>query len=116
MGNELNFQTAFVQATKALDQAGALASNREDTETLTNVAALYIELGARLMQPLVGHPDDDDEDEEDDFPEKQALGFAPQPADDIIPQEEELDESVGSTSKNAPSKVRSRVQGKSREL
>lgn len=89
IGDELDFTTAFIQASKALDLAGSIASNKQDTDTLNQVAALYIEMGARLMQPIVGHMEGDHEVEEEyEVPEKQALGFAPRPVEEIIPQEE----------------------------
>lgn len=89
IGEDLSFQTSFIQATKALDLAAALANNRQDTETLTTVAALYIQLGERLMQPVLGHMVEGEEEEyelEEETSEKQPIGFAPRPADSIIPE------------------------------
>lgn len=79
IGELINYATAFEQAASALDVAGAIAQDNKDVEGLSNVAALYIELGVRLMGP---GPEMEDEDVE----EKQPLGFRPPVT--IVPVEE----------------------------
>lgn len=53
IGDVVSPETAFIQAANALDVAGALAVKQDSAEVLTQIAALYIELGARLMSPGV---------------------------------------------------------------
>lgn len=89
IGEFLSPETAFVQAANALDVAGMLAIKQDDVEGISNVAALYIELGTRLMG---GVPEGDEEDEEIDheaLARKVPLGFRPHPTKEIVPDEEE---------------------------
>lgn len=80
IGRELNYLTAFAQASDALDVAGRIAQKNEDIEGLSSVAALYIELAVRLMGPV------HEMEEEEESDEKQPLGFRPEVT--IVPVEE----------------------------
>lgn len=76
IGDTLSPETAFIQASNALDVAAALAIQHNDVEGLNTVASLYIELGARLMH-AVEDGDDDDEIDEEALAKKVPLGFNP---------------------------------------
>lgn len=84
IGEFLSVETAFSQAAMALDVAGRIAQQREDVEGLSNVAALYIELGVRLMGPT----EDEEEVDHEALAKKQPLGYCPPTAPAIVPVEE----------------------------
>lgn len=84
IGEFLSVETAFSQAAMALDVAGAIAQQRQDVEGLSNVAALYIELGARLMGPA---EEDEDHVDHEALEKKQPIGYRPCPPP-IVPVEE----------------------------
>ncbi len=66
--------SVFVQTSNILDIAASIAYAKEDVESLINIAAVYAELGSRL----VGYSNQgDDEEEEDEDYEKHPLGFSP---------------------------------------
>ena len=71
-GDVLSVETAFVQASHALDLAGALAVESRDGEQLTKIAAMYIELGSRMILPS---EDEEEEEEEHDLSSLQPIGF-----------------------------------------
>lgn len=84
IGDELSAGTAFIQASHALDVAAFMAEDERDTETLMEVARIYIAIGERLLPDYVP---DDEEDRE--FP----FGFAADAISDIvIDVEEDLEE------------------------
>lgn len=66
IGDYLNSETAFLQAADALDMAALIAIKHDDAETLYNVAALWMELGHRVVDE-----DDDSGDDEGSRP----IGF-----------------------------------------
>lgn len=89
IGDVLSPETAFIQAANALDVAATMAIARQDVEGIQNVAALYIELGTRLMGP---GPEEEEEEEEVDheaLERKIPLGFSPFVVPEIIPAETE---------------------------
>lgn len=92
IGEFLSPETAFVQAANALDVAGMLAIKQDDVEGISNVAALYIELGTRLMG---GVPEDEEEEEIDHeaLARKVPLGFCPQVVEEeeIVPDDDEVE-------------------------
>lgn len=95
IGDILSPETAFIQAANALDVAGMLAIKQDDVEGMSNVAALYIELGTRLMGGNAEEEDDDEDDvDESALARKVPLGFSPTCSPEIIPIEieEEIDE------------------------
>lgn len=87
IGEILSPETAFIQASNALDVAGAFAQEAKDIEGLNTVASLYIELAARLM-----HASEEEEEEETDeeaLSKKIPLGYKPQV---IVPEQEKEQE------------------------
>lgn len=82
IGDILSPETAFVQASAALDVAGMLAQRQDDIEGLTAVAALYLNLADKLMTgPEI--------EEEEEVAEKQPLGFSPRVVPEVQPVEVE---------------------------
>lgn len=66
IGDELSVQTAFIQASCALDVAAFIAEENRDVKGLLSVAQTYVALGERL------HGEFPDSDEE----EKAPFGFS----------------------------------------
>jgi hypothetical protein len=75
IGEVLSTESAYVQASNILDLVGPLAVESKDTELLTKVAAMYIELGSRLTIP--GEDPDAEEEEEEHDLSSVGLGFVP---------------------------------------
>lgn len=79
IGDEISVASAYVQAAIALDVAAQFAQENRDSEALTQIAAVWMEMGSRL------NPEDSEEELEegdlsggiDDYP----LGFAPPDVD-----------------------------------
>lgn len=77
IGDELSLPSTFVQAALALDKAAEFAVESRNAEQLTQIAMVWIEMGARLNGPDGGDEDDEEEEgdvagESEDYP----LGFA----------------------------------------
>lgn len=75
IGDEISMGSAFVQAAIALDLAGKYAAETQNIEQLTNIAAVWMEMGSRLNP----QGSDEDELEEGDVAggtEDYPLGFA----------------------------------------
>ena len=53
-GNELSPAVSFLQAASLLDVAAELAVESRDTETLSGLALIWMQLGERLMGPPSG--------------------------------------------------------------
>lgn len=91
IGEVLSPETAFIQASCALDVAAFIAEENRDVETLVQIAQTYVGIAERLMPH--SHDDDDDEDES-----KQPFGFfsEPLPVDVIDPElpEDEVEEEI----------------------
>lgn len=68
IGDVLGVESAFIQASKALDVAGYLAEENRDIDSLLKVAQTWVVIGERLSPDY--HEDDDDEEE------KAPFGFA----------------------------------------
>jgi hypothetical protein len=76
IGDELSLPSTFVQAALALDKAAEFAVESRNADQLTQIAMVWIEMGARLNAP---NGDDDEEDDEGDVAgesEDYPLGFA----------------------------------------
>lgn len=69
----LSAETAFLQASCALDIAALLAVESRDMQQLAAIAQQYIELGSRLMS---SH-ESEDEEEEHDLSSESGFGFVP---------------------------------------
>lgn len=72
IGDVLSPETAFIQASNILDLAAEMAFEHKDIEGLSKIAAVYMEMGSRLMVVQ-----EDDEEEDDDDCNSNPIGFAP---------------------------------------
>ncbi len=80
IGDVLSAETAFIQASTALDIAAMLAVESKDAEQLRRTAEQYIELGSRLMNP---GPAGEDDEEEHDLSSQGGFGFAAMPDKEV---------------------------------
>lgn len=74
IGDDLNFEVAFLQAAAALDLAAILAVESRDAERLESIGGHWIAMADRLMPNR--HAQDDDEEEEQTA-DKNPIGFKP---------------------------------------
>lgn len=88
IGDILSPESAFVQASMALDVAGYIAQRTEDVEGLTTVAALYISLADKLMTG----PEGEELEEVKEAADKQPLGFSPRVVPEVQPVEVERED------------------------
>lgn len=88
IGDILSPESAFVQASMALDVAGYIAQRTEDVEGLTTVAALYISLADKLMTG----PEGEELEEVKEPADKQPLGFSPRVVPEVQPVEVERED------------------------
>lgn len=75
-GNELSPAVSFLQAASLLDLTAELALESRDTETLSGLAVLWLQLGERLMGPPANESDDEEEPTELASEPRQPVGFA----------------------------------------
>lgn len=90
-GDELSLPVALLQSAALLDISAELAIESRDTEALTTVAVLWMQLGERLVnggRPASADDDDDEDGVELDSEPKQPVGFA----GSSKPKEIEVDE------------------------
>lgn len=67
--------TAFVQTSNLLDIAAQIATERQDVESLINIAAVYSDLAVNMMGGRMQNEEDDEDDYDES--EKQPIGFSP---------------------------------------
>lgn len=80
IGDFLSTESAWVQAAHALDLAGEFAVESRDIPQLTQVAAMYIELGSRMAAP----EEEDEEEEEHDLTSQPAGFVLPEPKEEPV--------------------------------
>lgn len=97
-GDILSYETAFLQASSALDIVATWAVESKDTAALATVAQQYIELGSRMMGPQ-----QEEELEEHDLTSEGDFGFVP---DDVAAAREVAN---GRTNRAATGTPRRRV-------
>jgi len=83
IGDTISPESALIQASNILDVAAMMAAEARDVEGLATVAALYMEMGIKLITD--GPGSDDDEEEK---PNKGPLGFVAEEPPVIIPVDE----------------------------
>lgn len=76
---ELDRNVALSEAASSLGRAGDIASKRQDTDNLLQVAAGWIELSHRLDNPIT-------DDVESKTEERTPMGFTPRPDTTKIPE------------------------------
>lgn len=83
-GDDLNFQVAFSQAAVSLDVAAALAVDSNNVDAMTTVAALWIQMGERLLTGRPPEQDDDEEEESElDSTPRYPIGFSPTEKEEV---------------------------------
>lgn len=90
IGDILSPETAFIQASNALDVAGQFAQESKDVEGLNTVASLYIELAARLMHSSEDEDEEDEDVDQEALDRKIPLGFNPPVIVPVQEQEQEI--------------------------
>ena len=77
-GNELSPAVSFLQAASLLDLAAGYAVESRDTETLSGLALIWMQLGDRLMGPSQSSETETEDEEPTDLGStpRQPVGFA----------------------------------------